>query len=117
MPAEIKFLESLVGLQLHDNKLVGLPPFIGDAQNLRFIDLHNNELLSLPESLGSLNQLDFFNVGSNKLSTLPDTLCSLLNSNLQINIECNDLDEDNVPGCFKSILGSQNDDLNCLDDD
>lgn len=115
LPTEIKYLKKLTNLQLHDNMLIALPIFIGEANNLTFLDLHNNLLSSLPESIGLLTQLDYFNVGKNKLISLPDTLCGLYNNGLELNIECNDLDDSNVPTCLSPILGSQKEDDNCTE--
>ena len=114
LPTQMRNLEALENLQLHDNMLVALPDFIGDANNLTFIDLHNNMLRALPESIGLLTQLEYFDISENKLTSLPDTLCGLYSNGLEINIECNDLEEGElVPECLYSQLGSQKDDANC----
>jgi len=114
LPAQMKYLNNLTNLQLHDNMLIALPVFIGEANNLTFLDLHNNSLSSLPESIGLLTQLDKFDVGENKLISLPDTLCGLYNNGLELNLECNDLEEgDDVPECLYGQLGSQKDDPQC----
>ena len=114
LPTQMRYLEALENLQLHDNMLVALPDFIGDANNLTFIDLHNNLLPTLPESIGLLTQLEYFDISENKLTSLPDTLCGLYSNGLEINIECNDLEEGEfVPECLYSQLGSQKDDSNC----
>ena len=114
LPTQMRNLEALENLQLHDNMLVALPDFIGDANNLTFIDLHNNMLRALPESIGLLTQLEYFDISGNELTSLPDTLCGLYNNGLDLNIECNDLEEGElVPECLNSQLGSQTGDLNC----
>ena len=113
LPTEMKYLISLRDLQVHNNKLIALPEYIGDMDSLRRFDGHNNMLTELPESIGNLEKLDFLNVSNNQLATLSDTLCGLINSGLQINIECNQLDSTNTASCFHGILGSQGDHPNC----
>jgi len=77
------------------------------------LDIHNNQLTELPLSIGSLSKLETLNIGNNKITSLPDTLCGLYENGLDINIECNELDESNVPSCLFNELGSQGDHPNC----
>ena len=113
LPAELKELYRLKDLQIHDNSLIALPAFIGDLDSLVSLDIHNNQLTGLPESIGNLNKLEFLNIGNNNITLLPDTLCGLYLSGLDINIECNELDETSVPSCLINELGSQGEHPNC----
>ena len=113
LPAELKYLKRLIDLQIHDNNLIALPEFIGNLDDLVSLDIHNNQLTELPLSIGSLSKLETLNIGNNKITSLPDTLCGLYENGLDINIECNELDESNVPSCLFNELGSQGDHPNC----
>ena len=113
LPAEFKYLKRLKDLQIHDNNLIALPEFIGNLDSLVSLDIHNNQLTELPQSVGSLSKLQILNIGNNKITSLPDTLCGLYLNGLDINIECNELDENNVPSCLINELGSQGDHPNC----
>jgi len=114
LPAQMKFLKNLTYLDLHNNMLIALPEFIGNVDNLTSLYLQNNLLSQLPVSIGELSQLEFFDIGENRLSSLPDILCELYDNDLEINLECNDLEiGDDVPECLESQLGSQKDDPQC----
>ncbi len=113
LPAELKYLTRLKDLQIHDNKLIALPEFIGNLDSLVSLDIHNNQLTELPLSIGSLTKLATLNIGNNKITSLPDTLCNLYSNGLDINIECNELDQTSVPSCLINELGSQGEHPNC----
>ena len=113
LPSEIKKLHRLKDLQIHDNSLIALPAFIGNLDSLVSLDIHNNQLTGLPESIGNLNKLEFLNIGNNNITSLSDTLCNLYLNGLDINIECNELDETSVPSCLINELGSQGEHPNC----
>jgi len=113
LPSELKKLHRLQDLQIHNNSLIALPAFIGNLDSLVSLDIHNNQLTGLPESIGNLNKLEFLNIGNNSITSLPDTLCGLYLNGLDINIECNELDETSVPSCLINELGSQGEHPNC----
>lgn len=65
LPAEIRFLNRLVVLDLSDNAMTGVPAEIGQLTQLKILDLSNNELTGLPHELGQLTNLETLDLRGN----------------------------------------------------
>ncbi|GMT13722.1 hypothetical protein PFISCL1PPCAC_5019, partial [Pristionchus fissidentatus] len=66
--------EFLRNLDLSQNKLKELPPFIALFQELKQLHLTDNVLESIPDEIGELRKLEVLNISQNKLKELPKTL-------------------------------------------
>ncbi|KAF7803809.1 receptor-like protein kinase 7 [Senna tora] len=76
--SEVRFLTSLVSLQLFQNKFSGgIPQELADLKNLTDISLYDNKLTGfLPQKLGSWGGLAFIDVSDNSLSgPIPPDMC------------------------------------------
>ncbi|XP_061906614.1 leucine-rich repeat-containing protein 57 [Entelurus aequoreus] len=74
-PEELQRLTSnLRTLDLSDNKLESLPPFIGNFAQLRSLTLNSNRLGGLPTEIGNLKKLETLSLSTNRIQQLPPTL-------------------------------------------
>nr|XP_057946163.1 leucine-rich repeat-containing protein 57-like [Doryrhamphus excisus]XP_057947490.1 leucine-rich repeat-containing protein 57-like [Doryrhamphus excisus] len=74
-PEELQRLSSnLRTMDLSDNKLESLPPFIGNFAQLRSLTLNSNRIGSLPTEIGNLKKLETLSAGSNRIQQLPPTM-------------------------------------------
>uniref|UniRef100_A0A8R1DZ09 Disease resistance R13L4/SHOC-2-like LRR domain-containing protein n=1 Tax=Caenorhabditis japonica TaxID=281687 RepID=A0A8R1DZ09_CAEJA len=77
VPEEITSLaEVLRNLELSENKIREIPPFIGLFTQLKQLHLSNNCLESLPDEIGSMKKLEILNLGGNKLRNIPVTIAA-----------------------------------------
>ncbi|KAJ1207265.1 hypothetical protein NDU88_002657, partial [Pleurodeles waltl] len=75
-------LQNLQELNVSFNKLVSIPPELGNCENLEKMDLSGNlELMELPFELSNLKKVTFVDISANKFPTIP--ICILRMSNLQ----------------------------------
>jgi len=87
LPPSIGELGSLTKLDCSDNKLTVLPPELGACAKLEDLLVYKNELKEVPKELGALGALKVLNLFNNKIKKLPNELGAL---------SC--LDEVNVSG-------------------
>ncbi|KAF8410297.1 hypothetical protein HHK36_002823 [Tetracentron sinense] len=76
--SELKYLTTLVSLQLFENELSGeIPDEFGDFKSLVNISLYTNNLIgSIPQKLGSWADFDFVDVSENLLTgPIPPDMC------------------------------------------
>ena len=71
VPAEIRQLTSLTGLDLNGNKLTSVPAEIGQLTSLESLDLTENQLTSVPAEIGQLTSLKGLHLDYNQLESLP----------------------------------------------
>uniref|UniRef100_A0A1I7TS32 Disease resistance R13L4/SHOC-2-like LRR domain-containing protein n=1 Tax=Caenorhabditis tropicalis TaxID=1561998 RepID=A0A1I7TS32_9PELO len=75
VPEEIEQLADVLrNLELSENKIREIPPFIGQFTQLKQLHLSNNCLESLPDEIGSMKKLEILNLAGNNLQSLPDTI-------------------------------------------
>ncbi|CAJ0572345.1 unnamed protein product, partial [Mesorhabditis spiculigera] len=72
-----ELVDILRNIELSQNKLTMLPPFIGDFSQLKQLHLSDNCLESLPEEIGQLNSLEVLNLANNRLTVLPSSFPNL----------------------------------------
>ncbi|XP_062379349.1 leucine-rich repeat-containing protein 57 [Sardina pilchardus] len=71
-PEELQRLTgNLRTVDLSNNKIEALPPFIGNFLHLKSLNLNGNKLTSLPSELGKLKKLETLLLNGNQLQTLP----------------------------------------------
>jgi Leucine-rich repeat (LRR) protein len=70
-------LASLQLLDLGTNRLITLPPEIGNLILLRELNLYDNQLTTLPSEIGKLTLLQELHLSSNQLTTLPPEIGNL----------------------------------------
>jgi len=58
-------------LALRGERLIELPPEIGQLNQLKLLDLGSNQLTQLPPEIAQLTQLQWLNLNSNQLTQLP----------------------------------------------
>ena len=88
VPAEIRQLTSLTGLDLNGNKLTSVPAEIGQLTSLESLDLTENQLTSVPAEIGQLTSLTGLYLYGNWLTSLPaeiGQLTSLVKLSLSYN--------------------------------
>ena len=90
---------TIIKLNISNNKLTTLPPEIGNLINLQVINCSGNNLTTLPPEIGNLINLQNFECSYNKLTTLPALLIS--------DIVDNEAYTDRLKK-FKQILENQN---------
>ncbi|KAK1395976.1 receptor-like protein kinase HAIKU2 [Heracleum sosnowskyi] len=76
--SELRFLNQLVSLQIHDNQLTGqVPEEFGEFKHFVNISLYGNKLTgSLPQMLGSWSDFEFIDVSENFLTgPIPPDMC------------------------------------------
>jgi Leucine-rich repeat (LRR) protein len=73
----IGMMKNLTDLDCSDNKLISLPPELGNLTALEKFICSENNLTSLPPELGNLTALKWFNCSNNQLTTLPPELGKL----------------------------------------
>lgn len=93
MPAELWRLTNLTELNLGFNQLKELPIEVGHLINLRELFLHNNEIRGIPSQIGRLVHLSVLDLTCNKLVSLPGELLKLNLTNLWI--DRNEFDSQN----------------------
>jgi len=80
VPEQLKELErNLRTLDMSDNKLVTLPPWMGDFKMLKQLSISNNRLVALPEEIGKLIKLDSLVAHGNRITELPLSMSALTN--------------------------------------
>jgi Leucine-rich repeat (LRR) protein len=57
LPGEVRFMASLISLDLSDNNFTGVPAEIGQLSRLEDLNLSNNPITGLPHELGNLKNL------------------------------------------------------------
>ena len=77
IPPSIGELSHLEELFVNSNELRTLPPEIGLLTELRVLDLTDNKLSVLPEELGNLSKLESLNLSRNLLVSLPSRIGGL----------------------------------------
>lgn len=77
VPNEFEYLISLEILKLQANRILSLPPSIGNCSKLKFLDVSCNALSTLPESFGSLTLLEYCDIYKNNISLSKRCLSSL----------------------------------------
>ena len=78
VPAEIRQLTSLTGLDLNGNKLTSVPAEIGQLTSLESLDLTENQLTSVPAEIGQLTSLVEFELDGNQLTSVPAAIRELI---------------------------------------
>ncbi|KAL8145380.1 hypothetical protein AgCh_003527 [Apium graveolens] len=76
--SELRFLDQLVSLQIHDNQFSGqVPEEFGEFKHFVNISLYGNKLTgSLPQKLGSWSDFEFIDVSENFLTgPIPPDMC------------------------------------------
>jgi leucine-rich repeat protein SHOC2 len=68
LPAEIRFLQNLVSLDLSDNNFTGVPAEIGQLSRLEILDLSSNPVTGLPYELGNLKHLKVLDLRNTEYS-------------------------------------------------
>ncbi|MBN3278191.1 LRC57 protein, partial [Polyodon spathula] len=77
-PEDLQRLSSnLRTVNLSDNKIEVLPPFIGVFLILKSLTLNCNKLTSLPEEIGKLRKLETLHLNGNRLQSLPASVGGL----------------------------------------
>ncbi|CAI2331901.1 unnamed protein product [Caenorhabditis sp. 36 PRJEB53466] len=75
VPEEIEQLaEVLRNLELSENKIREIPPFIGLFTQLKQLHLSNNSLEFMPDEIGQMKKLEILNLAGNKLASLPGSI-------------------------------------------
>jgi internalin A len=74
VPQGLRSLRGVEILDLADNKLTELPPWIGELKTIKGISLVGNRLRSLPTEIGLLPELLFLLLQKNHLEELPPSL-------------------------------------------
>ncbi|KAF7669813.1 hypothetical protein LDENG_00124170 [Lucifuga dentata] len=72
-------LKKLTCLKLWHNKLISIPPFIGQVKSLESLHLSHNKLETLPEALFTLPKLRHLDVSHNSITVLPQDVGHLYN--------------------------------------
>jgi Leucine-rich repeat (LRR) protein len=73
----IEIYESLLALDLKDNKITELPASIGSLRKLRYLNLSYNDLKILPKSIGLLKNLNYLILSHNRIKDLPTSIRKL----------------------------------------
>ena len=81
LPPEIGQLTEFVWLDLHSNRLTKLPPEIGRLTNLTGLSLRDNQLTELPPEIGRLVNLTWLDLSNNRLTSLPSEISQLTSLN------------------------------------
>ncbi len=68
LPGEIRFMQSLISLDLSDNNFTGVPAEIGQLMKLTYLDLSNNPITGLPNELGKLTNLEVLDLHGTQYS-------------------------------------------------
>ncbi|XP_077481637.1 uncharacterized protein LOC144092580 [Stigmatopora argus] len=79
VPMAIQTLFRVDELLLSRNRIVSLPEFIRDFNNMQILDLHSNYLEELPPTIGLLKGLLILNLCNNRLTQVPKELGQLVN--------------------------------------
>ena len=77
LPEEIQYFQSLISLNLYQNKLVHVCPEIGSLSQLRELCLKSNEIESLPDIFAGFIHLERLWIDDNRLNELPLSIASL----------------------------------------
>ncbi|XP_034273647.1 leucine-rich repeat-containing protein 57 [Pantherophis guttatus] len=72
-----KLASNLRTIDLSNNKLESLPPFIGKFSVLKSLALNHNRLTVLPEDLCKLKKLEILHLNNNQLTRLPSSFGQL----------------------------------------
>jgi internalin A len=64
-------------LDIGENRLISLPPEIGQFVSLRILNISNNKLQCLPVQIGELTNLETLNLSNNGLNSLPPEISRL----------------------------------------
>ena len=67
-------LASLRYLSLLGNRLLALPPSLGQLQALQTLDVSHNLITALPDEIGALGALVTLELSHNQLRQLPETM-------------------------------------------
>lgn len=71
-PEDIKKLsKNLRTLDLSENKIPSIPPYIGGFSLMKTLSMNNNRIGSLPEEIGNLKKLETLSLENNMLTSLP----------------------------------------------
>ncbi|KAG2182007.1 hypothetical protein INT43_006933 [Umbelopsis isabellina] len=77
-PAELcRRNKMLTNLDLHTNKIQGVPIEISNLKRLRRLNIAINEIDHIPSALGGLASLEWLNMNDNKLVQLPESIGDL----------------------------------------
>ncbi|XP_028845431.1 leucine-rich repeat-containing protein 57-like isoform X2 [Denticeps clupeoides] len=77
-PEELQRLSgNLRTVDLSNNKIEVLPPFIGSFLHLKSLTINSNKLTSLPNDIGKLKKLETLYLNGNQLQTLPPSIGQL----------------------------------------
>ncbi|XP_057682830.1 leucine-rich repeat-containing protein 18-like [Corythoichthys intestinalis] len=79
VPISIASLFRVDELIMSRNRIVSLPDFIRDFNNMQILDLHSNYLEELPTTIGLLKNLLVLNLCNNRLQQVPKELGQLQN--------------------------------------
>ncbi|GAA0909849.1 COR domain-containing protein [Virgisporangium aurantiacum] len=77
LPEEVRSLSGLTSLDLSNNELATLPPWLADFTALERLDASGNNLQSVPESLRTLRSIRTLYLSDNRISYLPTWICDL----------------------------------------
>jgi hypothetical protein len=72
VPEEVAAFTSLISFDLFVNKLVDLPPWLGNFTSLESLDIGANQFSAIPEVVRNFRHLRFFNAQHNQITELPD---------------------------------------------
>lgn len=102
LPPEISRLpKTLRTLELSDNRLLEIPPVIGQFSNLKTLSLNNNKLTHLPHELNNLVKLDTLLLSINSLQSFHLTSGNLFKNLKTITVAQNKLKE--FPECLCTL--------------
>lgn len=69
-PIIVELTDELRTVDISENKLRELPPFLGQFSMLRQLHIQDNRLTWLPDELGCLKKLELLNTAGNQLETV-----------------------------------------------
>nr|CDS27723.1 leucine rich repeat containing protein 57 [Hymenolepis microstoma] len=106
-PDGVKKLTNLRILDLSNNSLICLEPWIGLLMNMKLLNVSHNKLEFLPGELSHLNKLETLNASYNRLTTLLNSPNSISLSSLRhlrnVNLSNNQLTEFPLELCSSDI--------------
>ncbi len=99
---EITKLLNLTELDLSENRIASIPPFLDRLSNLRCLDLQDNHISSIPPTFGNFSQLSALNLSKNRLSEIPLPLARL-SSQCRFIIERNPISNRNREAFLREV--------------